>query len=765
MSGHRARIIAIIILTCCAALACASSDDVGALDGAAVNTSPAGEVEVQADGQGADVASDLTDGGAEVTTPQPDADIEPEICVPDCAGKDCGTDGCGGSCGDCCEGDDCVDQDGDGFDALEQGGTDCDDHRASVHPGAPEGCDGLDNDCDADIDEGCPPCRDAACDGALCATDCEAPACALDCCDGACGLCEDGAVCITGACCQPDCVGRECGSDGCGGACGACPEWSQCDDDGLCQVYNECGVHDGQAGCGGCACQACVAETDPFCAQHPWDDRCVSLCKNECGGCGPCAPDCAGKTCGPDGCGGVCGVCGAGQACEAGQCVSGCQGDCAGRECGSDGCGFSCGDCPDIDEPNMMATILQVCDGGHCRCGRCDYSWSDELMDCDMNGCHMMICWPDCTGRECGPDGCGGICGMCGWGATCDMGQCACALPERLCAGPGGEGCDMPTLEVTALAWGQAELRVKGADGVGIFSFDPRDDLALELPGIGCSLSYDNMDGLFRVSCGGCEAVVYTADFCEGCVPDCEGKSCGDDGCGSACGACPAGCSCVSGACQGCAYCGDGSCDMGEDPIACPQDCLTEGCEEVVGQAYEELMAMGAGCAAPQSCQRYDYPICGSIGCFQGVVRADADLSTLDALATEAAAQGCEPFHCGCDFLPGAPVCLQQSCRLCPPDCGDDCGELAVAIEAFAATYAAGCQSDTDCAVTAVPVCELGPQIHCHGLAHRAGADSFPIMNLILGYISLEPACDWMACDCQADTATCADGVCVPSMD
>ncbi len=33
-------------------------------------------------------------------------------------------------------------------------GTDCDDARADVHPGAPEVCDGRDNDCDGDTDEG-----------------------------------------------------------------------------------------------------------------------------------------------------------------------------------------------------------------------------------------------------------------------------------------------------------------------------------------------------------------------------------------------------------------------------------------------------------------------------------------------------------------------------------------------------------------------------------------------------------------------------------
>ena len=32
--------------------------------------------------------------------------------------------------------------------------TDCDDSEMSINPGAPEICDGLDNDCDSQIDEG-----------------------------------------------------------------------------------------------------------------------------------------------------------------------------------------------------------------------------------------------------------------------------------------------------------------------------------------------------------------------------------------------------------------------------------------------------------------------------------------------------------------------------------------------------------------------------------------------------------------------------------
>ncbi len=41
-----------------------------------------------------------------------------------------------------------VDADGDGHSPLSEGGDDCDDADASVYPGAPEACDGIDTDCD-----------------------------------------------------------------------------------------------------------------------------------------------------------------------------------------------------------------------------------------------------------------------------------------------------------------------------------------------------------------------------------------------------------------------------------------------------------------------------------------------------------------------------------------------------------------------------------------------------------------------------------------
>ncbi len=97
-------------------------------------------------------------------------------CTPDCSGKRCGDDGCGGTCGACPTGETCVE-------------------NACVAKNA-------------------------------CTPNCEGRVCGDNGCGGVCGYCGAGQQCNDGSCvadCQPRCTvngaQKACGDDSCGGKC------------------------------------------------------------------------------------------------------------------------------------------------------------------------------------------------------------------------------------------------------------------------------------------------------------------------------------------------------------------------------------------------------------------------------------------------------------------------------------------------------------------------------------------------------------------
>jgi hypothetical protein len=329
-------------------------------------------------------------------------------CVPSCEGLECGSDGCGGSCGECGPGMGCAD----GVCIESTGPAEC---LGPNEPSADSCPDGM-------TYEGC--CDDLGralwCDqGKLFCIDCGAsnPSCGwqgefydcgtdgsgdpsgafpLECdlgggCDPACG---PGEKCVDGACveCVPDCKGKSCGDDGCGGSCGECGD-GQCVDGG-CHGGAGCEVEEGP-GCNGCDCEACVCEIDAYCCDTQYDDICVGICINDCGGC-PMDPveNCGNGSCdaGEDcaNCAADCG-CDAGFSCEGGECVEEtCTPDCTDKVCGDDGCSGSCGEC----------AAGESCTEGQCGCA------------------------PQCDGKECGDDGCGSVCGTCDGGFSCYEGLC-----------------------------------------------------------------------------------------------------------------------------------------------------------------------------------------------------------------------------------------------------------------------------------------------------------------------------------------------------
>ena len=248
-----------------------------------------------------------------------DWDCYPELeapCNPDCGGKDCGADGCGGLCGLCsgnftcqdfqcvchpkCGGKDCGADGCGGLCGLCGGNYTCQNFQCVCLPkcaGSECGNDGCGGSCGS-----CPAnesCFDGACKPGECEPDCSGTVCGDDGCDGSCGACGDSQICEGGACidiCQPDCGGKKCGGDGCDGSCGACDAGFSCNDNGACEEG--------------------------------------------------CQPDCGGRECGDNGCGGHCGICPEDYYCAAaGLCEELCVSLCAVADCGAHGCDGPCGVC------------------------------------------------------------------------------------------------------------------------------------------------------------------------------------------------------------------------------------------------------------------------------------------------------------------------------------------------------------------------------------------------------------------------------------
>ncbi len=140
-----------------------------------------------------------------------------EVCIPDCNGRNCGADGCGGSCGACAASEACSD--------------------AGVCICQPE------------------------CAGLQCGPD---PVCGQSC-----GQCQGEQGCVSGQCketvCQPNCTGRQCGPDPvCGQICGQCPEGQACEAGGVCSDSG-CLPDCGGSSCGpdircGLSCGVCQVE-------------------------------------------------------------------------------------------------------------------------------------------------------------------------------------------------------------------------------------------------------------------------------------------------------------------------------------------------------------------------------------------------------------------------------------------------------------------------------------------------------------------------
>ncbi len=570
-------------------------------------------------------------------------------CVPQCAGKECGTDGCGGSCGFCKPGFTC------------KAGT---------------------------CVESCQP-------------DCLGKSCGPDGCGGTCGSCPDGFKCDANSKCVPycipDCDGKECGPDGCNGICGLCGPDELCLT-GSCQVAWDCEtllncLWDCTEGDEACT-TACWTKASPEAQEQYiliWEcilDVCgpepvepcpgqailYGECKDEFNACLDCTPTCTGKQCGSDGCGGDCGACPPGNECD----INGyCDfiPSCANKECGNDGCGGSCGECPGGSICNLYGKCICLpnCQGKECgsdgcggSCGKCPVGFVCEKGLC-VEDCIPQCVGADGTPKQCGPDGCGGVCGYCPPGLACNaQGQCQQTGPvcgDGQCDGDGencltcpkdcgqcggdccnahdGVGCEDPVVTKCVCAMDPFCCDVNWD---GICANEAKDQCGADCGCTpNCAGKQCGADGCGG-SCGTCKSG-YTCNSqgqcIQVCVPKCDGKQCGADGCGGTCGTCPVGSQCNT---QGQCIC---------VPNCNGKECGPDGCGGSCGTCGQFQTCTGSGKCA------FVTPLCGDNNCM-AMIGENCDSCPQDCGKCCGNGQ-CQPAY-------------QENCYSCPADCGSCCG-------------------------------------------------------------------------------------------
>ncbi len=203
------------------------------------------------------------------------------------------------------------------------------------------------------------------------------------------------------------------------------------------------------------------------------------------------------------------------------------------EKCGPDCCAPGVSECCDnaccfgecYGEELCCPTGSIVCDG-RCRNWQCCTDLDCPASETCNSETHTCQCVPDCEGRTCGDDGCNGVCGNCPEGQICTDGACVCA--------PGTISC-----EEQCHPWE-------------------------------CCSNSDCPENSI------CNQETHTCQ----CVPDCDGKTCGFDGCDGLCGTCPDQQACIDGTC----VCTSGvRCDDGE----CHSCCIAGDCADARGGVAE----------------------------------------------------------------------------------------------------------------------------------------------------------------------------------
>ncbi len=363
---------------------------------------------------------------------------------------------------------------------------------------------------------------------------------------------QSGAYEIEFKCCTPKCDGKTCGSDGCGGACGTCDEGKVC----------------GGAG-------ACIDKPAPVCTSV----KTIA---------------CDGKLTGEalDGTGSTSTLY---DVCDSGDVYPGPE--MAYKIDAPVGAHITLTvktDKPEEDgyddkiDVVVLATEDGSCNGDSCVAGGIT-STEEQILEgktyhavvlgyegtVGKFDLEMACCLPKCDAKKCGDDGCGGSCGTCEKGLFCNAESGACEV-ETCTAGP-AVACNDKLADVASDGDGSTNEVAKygciggdytGPERVYTFKSETAAKVTIDLP------EYDDKEDLdvFVLSAddqGGCNAGLCVDTGTKGatfdaeagktyfvvvdgykgniskfnlnvtcCVPSCDGKKCGSDGCGGQCGEC-----------------------------------------------------------------------------------------------------------------------------------------------------------------------------------------------------------------------------------
>ena len=154
------------------------------------------------------------------------------------------------------------------------------------------------------------------------------------------------------------------------------------------------------------------------------------------------------------------------------------------------------------------------------------------------------------------------------------------------------------------------------------------------------------------------------------CIPSCEGKVCGDDGCGGSCGTCAEGLICSEGACI---------------PECVPECnggvCGPDGCGGSCGTCSEGLICSEGACI-PECVPECNGGVCGPDGCGGSCGDCSEGLICLGGACIPECVPECGGKECGTDGCGGicgicadVDICIDGICQTDICEVNDDCAE------------------------------------------------------------------------------------------